>query len=205
MIPSSLRRPLSSFLSWYSQQLDRRPLLTKSISAGLIGSSGDWICQYLSRHAALAVDSPTQPYDWYRTGRFFVMGSLWVAPITSYWYTALATRLVPGKTSVIRVTKRLVLDQFVFAPVFCPSFMGLLWLLEGLDLSTIAIQLKEVGPEIIVANWALWIPAMAVNFSVVPLKYQVLFGNVIALAWNVYLSYMSTLGSKGRESETVTG
>jgi Mpv17 / PMP22 family len=205
MIPSSLRRPLSSFLSWYSQQLDRRPLLTKSISAGLIGSSGDWICQYLSRHAALAVDSPTQPYDWYRTGRFFVMGSLWVAPITSYWYTALATRLVPGKTSVIRVTKRLVLDQFVFAPVFCPSFMGLLWLLEGLDLSTIAIKLKDVGPEIIVANWALWIPAMAVNFSVVPLKYQVLFGNVIALAWNVYLSYMSTLGSKGREGETVTG
>jgi Mpv17 / PMP22 family len=205
MTPSSLRRPISSFLSWYSQQLDRRPLLTKSISAGLIGSSGDWICQYLSRHAALAVDSPTQPYDWYRTGRFFVMGSLWVAPITSYWYTALATRLVPGKTSVIRVTKRLVLDQFVFAPVFCPSFMGLLWLLEGLDLSTIAIKLKDVGPEIIVANWALWIPAMAVNFSVVPLKYQVLFGNVIALAWNVYLSYMSTLGSKGREGETVTG
>lgn len=134
-------------------------------------------------------------FDWQRTGRFFVMGSLWVAPITNYWYTTLATKLVPGKTTVTRVTKRLVLDQFGFAPLFCPSFMGMLWLLEGLDVATIWVKLKDIGPDIIVASWALWIPAMAVNFSVVPLKYQVLFGNVVALAWNVYLSYISTRGS----------
>ncbi|KAG7368988.1 Mpv17 / PMP22 family protein [Nitzschia inconspicua] len=193
MPQSSLRRPLAKFLTWYSHQLDRRPLLTKSISAGLIGASGDLVCQHLSLSSEA---SSSLPYDWHRTGRFFIMGSFWVAPITSHWYIALATKLVPGKTTVSTVTKRLVLDQLFFAPLFCPSFMGLLWLLEGLDLPTIWTKLREVTPTIIVANWFLWIPAMAVNFSRVPLKYQVLFGNVVALAWNIYLSYMSTRGSK---------
>ena len=94
-----------------------------------------------------------------------------------------------------RVTRRLVLDQFGFAPLFCPSFMALLWLLEGQQVASIVPKLKEVAPDIIVANWALWIPAMAINFSVVPLKFQVLFGNIVALVWNVYLSYMSVKGT----------
>jgi hypothetical protein len=108
-------------------------------------------------------------------------------------------RLVPGKASVTRVTKRLVLDQFGFAPLFCPSFMALLWLLEGQDMTMIAPKLKEVAPDIIVANWFLWIPAMTINFSMIPLKFQVLFGNVVALVWNVYLSYMSTKGATTAE------
>jgi protein Mpv17 len=44
---------------------------------------------------------------------------------------------------------------------------------------------------VIQANFALWIPAQIVNFSLVPLNYQVLFGNVVALLWNVYLSWVN--------------
>eukprot|EP00539_Tryblionella_compressa_P002950 CAMPEP_0178736806 /NCGR_PEP_ID=MMETSP0744-20121128/2638_1 /TAXON_ID=913974 /ORGANISM="Nitzschia punctata, Strain CCMP561" /LENGTH=188 /DNA_ID=CAMNT_0020389307 /DNA_START=152 /DNA_END=718 /DNA_ORIENTATION=- len=185
-------------------------MLTKTISSGLIAASGDIICQYLSHHhhqhhpELLSGDHSVEKdqedttistkikNDWYRTGRFFLMGSLWVAPVTSYWYTTLATRLVPGKTTAIRVAKRLALDQFGFAPLFCPSFMGLLWLLEGYSMTDVGYKVVAVAPDIIVANWVLWIPAMAINFSVIPLKFQVLYGNVIALLWNVYISYMSS-------------
>jgi protein Mpv17 len=195
---------MSFGLLWYGKQLDDRPLLTKSITSGMIGAVGDCICQFLSSSSAVmkedtdvghhnvttaatatvvvvaaarTVDNSTH-YDWHRTGRFFIMGSLWVAPITNYWYRALSTRIVPGKTRTLsRITKRLVLDQFVFAPMFCPSFLFVLWLLEGRDdVRSIHNKLMMVAPEVIVANWKLWIPAMTINFSVVPLKYQVLFG-----------------------------
>lgn len=43
----------------------------------------------------------------------------------------------------------------------------------------------------IATGWSLWVPAMTINFGIVPMKYQVLYSNVVALLWNVYLSYKS--------------
>lgn len=135
-------------------------------------------------------------WDEMRTFRFFVMGGLWVGPVTHYWYTTLSTRLVPGSATWGRTVQRLLLDQFAFAPIFAPSFMGLLWLLEGKDsIQLILNRLYVVSPELIVSGWKLWIPTMGVNFSIVPIKYQVLFSNVVSLVWNVYLSYVSSLSS----------
>jgi len=57
-------------------------------------------------------------------------------------------------------------------------------------------QLVHVVPTVLVANWSLWIPAMSINFAVVPLKFQVLFGNVVALLWNTCLSYKSALSNE---------
>ena len=42
-------------------------------------------------------------------------------------------------------------------------------------------------------NWALWIPAQVVNFRLVPAQFQVLFANVVGVAWNIFLSYRSFL------------
>lgn len=125
------------------------------------------------------------------------MGAAWVAPITHVWYGALSTRLIPGPRSLSRITQRLVVDQFAFAPLFLPSFIGCLWILEGRD--NIVQQLKEMIPDLMVANWSLWIPSMAVNFALVPLKYQVLFSNVVALTWNVYLSWVNAASLKNTE------
>jgi protein Mpv17 len=52
-------------------------------------------------------------------------------------------------------------------------------------------MLQEHVPTALIANWSLWIPAQVINFRFVPGKFQVLFSNVVALAWNVYLSFMS--------------
>jgi hypothetical protein len=73
--------------------------------------------------------------------------------------------------------------------LFVPSFLGLMWVLEGRD--NIPSQIQQNVPEIIVAGWSLWVPAMTINFGMVPMKYHVLFSNVVALLWDVYLSYKS--------------
>jgi hypothetical protein len=192
---SSLSSSSSSLFGWYAKKLDSHPLLTKGITSGIISGTGDVICQFLSN------PDGGGGLDFLRTGRFFLMGAFWVAPVTHLWYGALSTRLLPGKRTVWKVGQRLAVDQFAFSPIFLPSFMGILWTLEGR--TNIPNQLVEVLPELLVASWSLWIPAMSINFGFVPLKYQVLFGNVAALMWTVYLSYKNA-ASKERQEITNT-
>lgn len=167
--------------------------MTKGITSGFISGSGDAICQYLA--------SPDEDWDFWRTARFVVMGAMWVAPITHVWYDALSTRIIPGGRSRTKVFQRLVLDQFGFAPLFVPSFMAGLWILEGRE--NIWEPLLAVSPGVIQANWALWIPAQIVNFSMIPLNYQVLFGNVVALFWNVYLSWVNANSAPDQQQEVL--
>jgi hypothetical protein len=238
-VPSS-RFSFSSLISWYSNQLDRRPLLTKIISSALIAASGDIICQVIDNGSTTAaciddtittatvrkieekivhtneetnddvfddntdsritIDNTTTQQqqhmtfsiDWYRTGRFFLIGAFWVAPATHVWYRFLSTRLLAGAATPKRIIQRLLIDQFGAAPIFCPTFMGLLWLLEGQKPSVVVTELIDATPTLLVSNWTLWFPAMAVMFSVVPLKFQVLYSNCVGLIWSVYLSYAST-------------
>ena len=202
--PSSSNSTSSSqssynFVSWYSKKLETHPYTTKGITSGLISLTGDVTCQYLTTTGG---ENDDNKFDYGRSFRFFIMGTFWVAPITNYWYTALSTRIIPGSTRTFtRVAKRLCVDQFLFAPIFVNSFMSVLWLLEGKSMNEILKTLKEVATDMIVANWSLWIPAMAINFSVVPLRYQVLFSNIVALIWNVYLSWMSVVDSR-KQQET---
>jgi len=196
--------------SWYTRQLDERPLTTKIISSALIAAAGDIICQILENNlgakpkdvesdkekASLdkieAITSLDNDIDWMRTGRFFVIGAFWVAPTCHVWYGFLSTRLIPGVSTPKRVVQRLFLDQFGAAPFFCSAFMGLLWLLEGKPPSDVKADLIEAGPTLVTSNWKLWIPAMGFMFSFVPLKFQVVYSNFVGLVWTVYLSYAST-------------
>ena len=185
---SSARKAPRNILTWYATKLDTHPLLTKGISSGIINCAGDVICQYLSN-----TDEEFQ-LDWLRAGRFLIMGSFFVAPITHAWYSLLSNRMFPGPSTFRRVTQRVIVDQFGFAPIFIPGFMGSLWLLEGRE--NITSQLIELTPEVVVSNWLLWIPAMTLNFSVIPVKYHVLYSNVVALLWTIYLSWTNEESKK---------
>jgi hypothetical protein len=184
----------STWLAWYSKRLETHPLTTKGVTSGLISGTGDTICQYVA--------SPEDPWDLLRTARFVAMGVFWVAPMTHVWYDALSTRIIPGGRSRSKVFQRLLLDQFGFAPLFVPSFMAGLWILEGRD--NIWENLVSIAPSVIEANWALWIPAQLINFSMIPLNYQVLFGNVVALVWNIYLSWINASTASPSEAASTS-
>ena len=101
------------------------------------------------------------------------------------WYSWLH-RSVPGE-GVGALGRRLALDQLVFAPAFIPSFMAVLLLLEGAPTPLADVRTKWW--DAVVANWRLWVPAQVINFGLVPLHFQVLFANGVAVFWNVYLSW----------------
>lgn len=178
----------SSALAWYTTKLDTHPITTNCFTSGLISGMGDLICQSLTISDKDISSEPKdheKKWDIVRTSRFAVLGALWVGPVLHFWYGALNQALSKW------VVARVMVDQFAFAPVFVTSFLSLLWTWEGESPSNLGPRLQENIPSIVVANWALWIPAQAVNFHFVPVKFHVLFSNFIALAWNVYLSYTS--------------
>jgi hypothetical protein len=63
-------------------------------------------------------------------------------------------------------------------------------------------RLPELLPDLLVSNWMLWIPAQAINFRFTPVKFQVLFTNIVALVWNSYLSFSTRqLNDKDKPTE----
>lgn len=229
--------------------LDAHPLATKAVSSGLIAGSGDLLCQYLLKrkrrgeitkeHATTdgteggdaQIDAhsdvhsaPSQGYDWIRTLRFVTLGSVLVAPSIHAWYGFLMTR-IPG-TGPRAVMTRLVCDQGFFSPLFLPTFISCLTVLERLspdhdgggnndgegatpynkheeeDLYThLSTRLINDVPDIMLVNWSVWIPGMAVMFAFVPSKFQVLYSNCIGFAWNAYLSWRTHEGEAGAAEE----
>ncbi|MED6165693.1 hypothetical protein PIB30_102075 [Stylosanthes scabra] len=92
---------------------------------------------------------------------------------------------IPGASGAFL---RLVIDQFLFSPIFIAVFLATLVTLERGPSQAIP-KLKQEWFSSVVANWQLWIPFQFLNFRFVPQQFQVLAANVIALVWNVILSF----------------
>jgi Mpv17 / PMP22 family len=172
-------------------------------------------------------------WDTLRTARFGLLGAFFVAPACHVWYNQLAIwfPIVHHRAQVlIPVLQRVVLDQFVFTPIFLIGWLSSLSKLESLmtttttttnknhiennehmhtDATTTTTVFNKLYQTIIVehqlvqilySNWILWIPVQLCNFYYVPTKYQVLTSNCVAFVWNMYLSFM-TSSSPQREED----
>eukprot|EP00466_Bigelowiella_natans_P013496 jgi/Bigna1/88846/estExt_fgenesh1_pg.C_390061 len=95
-------------------------------------------------------------------------------------------RLAP-KTDTRSIMIRLTLDQTIFASVFNVVMFSAVQALDGTPEKIPATLDREWWPAM-KANWQLWLPANFINFGFVPLRFQVLFANGVALIWNTYLS-----------------
>jgi Mpv17 / PMP22 family len=83
---------------------------------------------------------------------------------------------------------KVVIDQFVQAPVFTVLIFVFLGVLEGKSAAAIQNQINKDYQETIVANWKLWVPATIVNIGFVPPLYRVLYLNCVFFFWSIYLS-----------------
>ncbi|XWS58861.1 hypothetical protein CRYUN_Cryun08bG0071200 [Craigia yunnanensis] len=167
-----------SFLSWYLALLAKYPVLTKAVTAALLTCVGDLICQ-------LAIDH-VPSLDVKRTFLFTLLGLVLVGPTLHFWYLCLSNFVkLPGASGAFL---RLLLDQFLFSPIFIGIFLSTLVTLEGRP-SQVIPKLQQEWFSAVLANWQLWIPFQFLNFRFVPQQFQVLAANFIALVWNVILSF----------------
>ncbi len=96
-------------------------------------------------------------------------------------------KLIAAPTTAGAV-KRLLLDQFVWAPIFITGFFAALLTCEGRP-QQIPAKLESDLKDAVLTNWKLWIPAQFINFRFMPPQLQVLFANAVALVWNTYLAW----------------
>jgi len=169
-------------LGWYSAKLDSSPLITKGLTSAFVAGGGDVGCQWI-------VQRNKEGFVWEpaRTGRFAFLGLCLIAPVSHHWYGFVMSK-IPG-SGALTIAKRVAFDQLFFAPLFIPTFVTSLKLLEGQSLSSAITQVKESFVSMYTSNLFLWVPAMAFNFAFTPAKYQVLFSNCVGFVWNTWLSW----------------
>lgn len=153
-----LRLHLSPVEAWdaYNEALVSNPLLVKSVTAGFILGAADLTGQTFEsiQKGKGSASDEARGVDWARAARFAVFGLALQAPWNHFYYQALDGQIPPtpnepfSETNIIKI----VIDQFIQAPIFTVLIFAFLGALEGKNASTIQTQLRNDYKETIVAN-----------------------------------------------------
>jgi len=173
----------------------RNLLLTNSIISAAIGAAGDSIQQNYD----LVTDELKQGKDGksskesstfsYRRTCHMAAAGLTTGVVSHYWYLML-DRWLPGRAARV-VLKKVLYDQIIFSPVNLLVYFSTLGIVEGSSVKRVQEELMEKGMQnIYVVEWMIWPPAQWFNFYVLPLRYRILFDNVISLGFDIYCPYV---------------
>jgi len=206
---------------FYKQTLHAHPFKTKALTSALVTGLADVGLQIYERNSNTVVhEMPKQPRSlraangqvdaqdgcwswtscidsealdlrWSRTLTLAAVGLLYSGPINHLWFAALE-RLVWARTQTLSIVMKLVLDQIVYAPIAVSGYMTVRSILERKSELQIREQLEEKVVPALMACWQFWPLVNLVSFSMVPVIYRVLFGNVCAIFWNAKLSLISS-------------
>jgi protein Mpv17 len=94
-----------------------------------------------------------------------------------------------GSTAAVA---KIFADQLVWTPPVNMAFFTFTGALEHGDPERAWSDGRSKLWEVLQTNWLVWFPVQGLNFFWVPVKYRVLFVNVVALFWSAYLSYMAS-------------
>lgn len=156
--------------------------MTKALTTGFLSALGDFICQKIEAKPHI---------DWKRLMTFSSVGCFYIGPILHLNYCKLLPALVPAEATASMTSiafKKLLIDQLCFAPVCTTGFFFVINTIEGKGISQGAQDVRDKLWRTMVVNWQIWVPANAMNFYFMPLRYQVLFSNFVSITYNVCLS-----------------
>ena len=170
----------------YNNALEEQPLLTKSITAGVILGAADLAGQAIEKRKS---NDDNTDIDIARFLRFAFFGFILQAPWNHFYYLLLDGALPPTEDPFTATTGvKVIIDQFVQAPIFTILIFYFLGILEGKSLEAVKQQLDRDYKDTMLANWKLWVPATMVNIAFCPPIFRVLFLNCVFFFWSIFLS-----------------
>ena len=130
----------------------------------------------------------TKEHNYWRTGKFFMMGTCFIGPGLRVWYGVLE-RTVTG-TGMTLALKKMLCDQIIWAPAFVATFFCLSDALSRKSVEDIKLNLQQNYPQAMKMNYYVWPAVQMINFYFVPFTHRVIVANCVALFWNTYLAYI---------------
>lgn len=113
-------------------------------------------------------------------------------------------RIVTAKSLTGRTVQKVFIDQFVFAPFFLAALLSVIGYSQHQDIVKVKSKLKNEYVDILTSNYAVWPWVQLVNFRFVPLNYQVLLTQSVAVLWNIYFSWRTNLRERTTSPITAT-
>jgi protein Mpv17 len=207
MALSSVVSPLSSilaaFATFYTRQLSVRPILTKSLTAGIIFMASDYCAQLIERSNNGTDEEDDNnnkmPLVWSRMVTNFLVGLLVFGPAANAWYSTIF-KLLPS-TSLISTLQKAALGQLIFGPAFTSVFFGA-GMIQSASFS-VGGWLQKVQQDL-PAVWAsglgFWPFVDFISYKIIPVQWIPLFVNFCSFVWTIYLSIVSNRGSSGEDT-----
>ncbi|KAJ2354775.1 hypothetical protein GGF43_003067 [Coemansia sp. RSA 2618] len=90
---------------------------------------------------------------------------------------------------MVAVSKRVVADQCIYAPLGIAGFFIAMNFMEGRDWESAKARLRQFYWPTLVANYAVWPAVQAINFGFIPPLYRVPFSSVVSIFWNAFISW----------------
>jgi hypothetical protein len=91
----------------------------------------------------------------------------------------------------LSILAKVAVQQVVYAPIFNIYFFGMHCLLAGATLEETWERLKKAVPISVKNSVKLWPAVTAFSFMYVPPSFQSVFGGVVAVGWQAYLSWLN--------------
>jgi protein Mpv17 len=91
----------------------------------------------------------------------------------------------------ILIPIQVVVNQILFTPIFNSYFFGMQTLLAGASFDEIVERIKNTVPTSWINSCKLWPAVTAFSFTYIPIQYRSIFGGVIAIGWQTYLSLLN--------------
>eukprot|EP00878_Enallax_costatus_P003220 GHUV01003423.1.p1 GENE.GHUV01003423.1~~GHUV01003423.1.p1 ORF type:complete len:199 (+),score=39.85 GHUV01003423.1:178-774(+) len=167
-------------LAWtrYKKSLARRPLATKAVTSACVASVSDAIAQKLTG----------SKYSFTRTLKMALWGLLIGAPSAHYWHQYLQRWFAGKSDSLETAIQKVILDQLTFGPMYNFCFMAYTsMIVHGMPAAAFQHKAAKEYPALQVNGWKVWLPVGLINYRFIPLQFRVLFANVVALFWGVFV------------------
>jgi len=194
---------LQSMTKLYTQSLINRPILTKSLTAGIIFGLSDWCAQLIeSSNGGESEESGTKKKETQivvsRIVMTFLVGLLFFGPAANAWYSAIF-KFLPS-TSLLSTLQKAALGQIFFGPTFTIVFFGAGMIQGGtFTFKDWLIKIRNDLPGVWASGLGYWPLVDFISYKVVPVQWIPLFVNFCSFVWTIYLSLVANRGKEVEE------
>ncbi|XP_047447947.1 peroxisomal membrane protein 2 [Mugil cephalus] len=173
-------------LQQYLVLLKKYPILTKSVTSGILSALGNLLSQILEARKKAKNGAAVKEIDVAGASRYAIYGLLVTGPVSHFFYQLMEVWM--PITDPYCIVKRLLLDRLIFAPGFLLIFYFVMTILEAKGWADFEKKMRSSYWTALKMNWKVWTPFQFININFVPVQFRVLFANVIALFWYAYLA-----------------